>query len=68
MFADPVTQADDARAARKRFTTVQAKLALRGFVLRKIDDGTFVCTRWGMFRELQNLDAVERFAGLVGAA
>ena len=54
-------------AETKRFATVQARLALQGFVLRKIDDGSFVCSRWGMFRELQNLDAVERFAGLVGA-
>lgn len=68
MAADAVTQAAEERADQKRFATLQARLALRGYVLRKIDGGGFVCSRWGMFRELQNLDAVERFAGLVGAA
>ena len=67
MLADPITQSDEARAAQKRFATLQARLALSAYVLRKIDGGGFVCSRWGMFRELQDLDAVERFAGLVGA-
>ena len=52
----------------KRFATVQAKLALQAFVLRKLDSGTFICTRWGLCRELDSLEAVERFAVLVGAA
>lgn len=67
MIADPVTQADEDRAMRKRFATAQAQLALSGYVLRKIDDGSYVVSRWGMFRELLDLDACERFAGLVGA-
>ena len=57
-----------ADAVRKRFATLQAQLALQGFVLRKIEGDGFICTRWGMCRDLPDLTAVERFAAQVGAA
>lgn len=62
------TDNTEARLQHKRFATLQARLALKGYVLRRIDDGTFVCSRWGMFRELADLAAVERFVAQVGAA
>ena len=68
MIADPLTQAAEVRAVLKRHATLQAKLALRGFVLRKLDTGAYIVTRWQLCRELADLDAVARFATLVGAA
>lgn len=65
---DVAQQAADDRAHQKRFSTLQAKLALHSFVLRKLDDGSYIVTRWGLCRELADLDGVARFVGLVGAA
>lgn len=71
MTPTPVAQAanagDEERAETKRHATLQAQLALRGFVLRKLATGEFVVSCWQLFRELPDLDAVERFASLVGA-
>lgn len=56
----------------KRFATLQAHLALKGFSLQRTaaDDGPvcFYVTRWGMARELRDLAAVARFLDQVGDA
>ena len=55
----------------KRFATLRARLALRGWALTRTSaaDGpvVFFATRWGMPRELGSLDAVAAFADRVGA-
>ena len=68
--ASAPTEPDNAaacRAEQKRFANAQARLALHGYVLRKLSDGGFICTKWNLCRELTSLDDVERFASLVGA-
>ena len=65
---DATSLAADDRAHQKRFATVQAQLALLGFVLRKLETGEYIVTRWQLCRELADLDAVARFAVMVGAA
>ena len=52
--------------AAKRFATLQAQLALGGFVLRRVAAG-FIVTRWNLARDLATLDDVARFANLVRA-
>jgi hypothetical protein len=44
-----------------------ARAALAGFELAKMADGTWLASRWGMFRSLSNADEVERFLVVVGA-
>lgn len=55
----------------KAFLTLRAVLALAGHALSRSDgnDGEriYFVTRWGMVRELRDLDAVRRFAEQVGA-
>jgi hypothetical protein len=59
---------DDA-SDRKRFDTLQAQLALRGFVLvRSTDDAggpLFIVSRWALTRQLHDLAAVEQFVDQV---
>lgn len=49
----------------KLFATLQARAALAGVTLAAIDDDTgrpaYVVTRWALTRQLDNLDAVERW-------
>jgi len=56
----------------KRFATLRAHLALRGYSLHRTaaDDGPvcFYVTRWGIARELRDLAAVARFLEQVGVA
>jgi hypothetical protein len=56
----------------KRFTTLRAHLALRGYSLHRTaaDDGPvcFYVTRWDMARELRDLATVARFLEQVGDA
>lgn len=55
--------------AEKAFSTLQARLALRGWALTHHAAGVgFWATQWGRSRELADLDAVESFAVTVGAA
>lgn len=62
----------DLDADRKAFQTLRASLALEGHVLSRTDstDGpcSYFVTRWGMVRELRDLDAVKCFAAQVGAS
>ena len=70
MTADMAIVADlDGR--RKAFLTLRAKLALAGHTLSRTDstDGpvTYCVGRWGMVRELRDLEAVQAFAVQVEA-
>lgn len=56
----------------KAFTTLAAQLALQGHTLTRSNpnDGpvTYYASRWGMVRQLPDLDAVGAFARMVGGA
>lgn len=58
-------------ADEKAFSTLQARLALRGFALTRTDGAgclvVYTVTRWGLVRELSSLVEVATFAGRVGA-
>ena len=54
--------------ASKAFANAQAKLALAGFQLEQMADGSFVVARWTMTRSLADMPAVEAFMQQVGAA
>lgn len=45
----------------KRIATLIARAALAGFDLAALPDGTFMISRWGLFRELAHAADVERF-------
>lgn len=72
--AAPSVSFDSARPETndKVFTTLRARLALAGHGLSRTDGSDGPCryfvTRWGMVRELRDLDAVKRFAEQVGVA
>ena len=51
---------------RKRFTTLQAQLALRGFSVVEVHDG-YLVIRWDRSRVLPCLRSLSEFARLVGA-
>lgn len=69
--ADCPGTAPDEQDDGKRFATLRARLALRGWALTRTNaaDGpvVFFASRWDMPRELQSLDAVAEFADRVGA-
>jgi hypothetical protein len=53
----------------KREANITAQLALKGYVLVKLDDGAWCVQKWGLSTSpLISLDAVEDFARQVGAA
>ena len=53
--------------ARKAFANAQAKLAIAGFQLERMADGSFVVARWNMTRSLADMMAVMAFQEQVGA-
>lgn len=59
------------KGADKAFLTLRALLALKGHALNRTDgnDGPvrFYVTRWGLVRELLDIEAVRAFAEQVGA-
>ena len=57
----------DLDADRKIYITLQARAALAGFELVCMADGTFLMSRWGMFRPLADVAACEAFLARVGA-
>jgi len=65
---DPTDDGDGAQTAAKRFETLRAVLALRGFELREVRTGGWLIVRWNMTRHVTDLDAAEAFARTVGAA
>lgn len=63
----PITWTDD--AYRKRLATLQARAALAGFELHRLEDGRLLAARWGLTREFPDASAVEQWlARLDGGA
>lgn len=60
-------QDEDPAGDRKRFATLQAELARRGYELRRTDVGTLLILRWGLAREVTGIEPAEDFARQVGA-
>lgn len=58
---DSIT-ADDKHAA-----TLVARAAIAGYELVRLADGSFIASRWGMFRTLDHAAAVEAFLRRVEA-
>lgn len=54
-------------ATSKGDATFIARAALAGFELVKLADGSWLASRWGMFRDLADVEQVERFLSAVGA-
>jgi hypothetical protein len=59
-------QHEDTKGERKRFATLQAELAMRGYELRHGTDGALYIVRWGLSREVQGIEGAESFARQVG--
>lgn len=59
--------AADQSAPTKSDATLIARAALAGFELVKLADGSWLASRWGMFRDLADDEQVERFLSAVGA-
>lgn len=55
-------------AERKAFATIAAQLALIGFSLNELSDGSYLASRWNCTKHLPSLYALQSFARLVGAA
>lgn len=53
---------------RKAVANAQARLAIAGFQLEQMADGSFVVARWTMTRSLAGMPAVEAFMQKVGVA
>lgn len=57
-------------AQSKRLSTLRAELALAGWTLTDSPEnqhGQFIASRWGLARDLRDLDAAEAFCRQVGA-
>ena len=57
----------DAEAERKRWATLQARLALRGVSLKRLPGGDYLVCSWNLSKPLSDVQAVEAFAEKVGA-
>ena len=51
----------------KAFSTLRARLAIRGFALQQLPNGGYFVRSWGVGRALADLPAVAAFAEKVGA-
>lgn len=61
------TDAAPATVEPKTVATLIARAALAGYALVQLADGTFIASRWGMFRSLDHIAAVELFLRRAGA-
>lgn len=50
----------------KRLATLRAKAALHGIVIHQLADGGFLVCRWGMAKDVPDLDALSRFLHTMG--
>lgn len=57
----------DVSLSDKAVATLVARAALAGIQLVQLADGSFIVSRWGQFRSLANVAAVEKFLQTVGA-
>lgn len=62
------TVSHQSTAAEKTFATLQAKAALVGIALHRLEDGRLLAARWGLVRELADVDEAARWLDKVGAA
>lgn len=62
----PATQPE--AADRKQVATLQARAALAGFELVQLADGTFLASRWGMFRSFDHMAAASAWLDRVAPA
>jgi hypothetical protein len=60
-------QVQDQSRTDKSRATLAAQLALRGYSLFELSDGSFVVSRWNCIKPLADLRAVRSFAQQVGA-
>lgn len=64
-------QDEDPASDRKWFATLQARAALIGATLTRMENDAgrvvYVISKWSLTRELQDLDAVEAWLDRVGA-
>lgn len=61
----PAEQAQ--RSPEKRFADLAARLALKGFELRRMESGALLICRWNLSRELSGIETAGDFARQVGA-
>lgn len=66
-YADQLNGVPQEEADRKKAATCIARAALAGYELVQLADGSFIASKWGMFRSLENAAAVEAFLARVGA-
>jgi hypothetical protein len=59
----PIADAPDA----KTLATLTARAAIAGYELVQLADGTFIVSRFNLFRSLDHIAAVEAFLQRVGA-
>ena len=53
-------------AENKRFSTLRAHLAMKGFTLVRLQSGCFLIGRWDRTRDADSLEAVEAFFASLG--
>jgi hypothetical protein len=58
---------EQADAHRKLVATLMARAALAGFELVELADGSFIASRWSLFRSFEHPAAVEQFLRRIGA-
>ena len=66
--AGQARQAQDLSRTDKNRSTLAALLALKGYSLHELADGSYLAAKWNHTRPLRDLHAVQCFARQVGAA
>ena len=66
-FASKPRKAQDLTYTDKTRATLAAMLAIKGYSLHELADGSFLASRWNHTRPLRDLHAVQGFARQVGA-
>lgn len=66
MNGAPGTAAEDVDASDKLAASVAARLALLGFSLHRLADGSFLVAKWSYARPLPDLRSVSQFLHQVG--
>lgn len=56
----------DSKYRAKRFATLQAAAALQGMQLHRLEGGRLLITRWGLARELADVDEAARWLRSLG--
>ena len=66
--SDELVAEQEPRSSVKRLADVTAKLAMHGYSLYPLTDGTLLVTRWNLSKTLPSVNAAERFLQMVGGA